>query len=137
MKLKQIQGYRENDDFVSNNTKKYNKPFLETQKKKRGQRGKQKIPPSGHLAPTIQIRDGVCYPRIDSLNEEQRKIRLHNNPEEVPYWFIWLFQWTEKDPLTGFWRTRSKNVPVGKIPLIKNAIASRQGIAKILKIIES
>ena len=69
MKLEQIQEDRSNLGLLSTNTKKYNKPFLNkdkdtlTLKRKRGQRGNQKNSPSGHLAATIQIRNGVYYPR--------------------------------------------------------------------------
>jgi len=106
-------------------------------KKNRGQRGIQKHPPSGHLAPTIQIRNGICYPRINKVNESLRRKILHQYPEKVPEWFVWLYQWSEQDPQTGLWRTRSKIVPRPKILTIKKAIAQKRGIAQILKLIES
>lgn len=104
--------------------------------KKHGERGHQKHPPSGHLAPTIQTKRGIFYPRIDGLDEQERRARLHDHPEDVPEWFVWLYQWGEKDPDTGLWRTRSKRVPTYQIFSIKNAIASDMPIAEILKLID-
>jgi hypothetical protein len=106
-------------------------------KRKHGQRGYQKHPPSGHLAPTIQKRKGIFYPRIPNLDEAERLARLHDHPEDTPDWFVWLYQWGEKHPDTGLWRTRSKRVPLEKLFSIKNAISSGQAIAQILKIIDS
>lgn len=101
--------------------------------KKRGQRGKQKISPSGHLAPTIQIRKGIFYPRISGLDEQERRARLHDCPEETPHWFVWLYQWKEKDPTTDLWKTRSKRVPLNKIAFVRYAIHTNKPIARILE----
>ena len=108
-----------------------------TTSRKRGQRGKQKIPASGHLAPTIQSRKGIFYPRIPGLDEQERRARLHDHPEDVPEWFVWLYQWSEKHPVTKLWRTRSKRVPTNKIHSVKYAIASDKPVAEILKQIEN
>ncbi len=110
--------------------------FCLTKTKKQGQRGKQKIPASGHLAPTIQVRKGIFYPRIPGIDELERRARLHDHPEDVPEWFVWLYQWKEKDSETDLWRTRSKRVPVNKLNFVRYAIATDKPISEILKQIE-
>lgn len=104
--------------------------------RKRGQRGKQKIEASGHLAPTIQLRQGVFYPRIEGLDEQERRARLKDHPEDVPHWFVWLYQWKEKHPLTNLWRTRSKRVPINKLNWVRAAISAHKSYREILKQLE-
>jgi hypothetical protein len=99
----------------------------------RGQRGKQKIAASGHLAATIQIRKGIFYPRIPGLDEQERRARLNDHPEDVPHWFVWLYQWGEKDPINKLWRTRSKRVPVNKLDFVRYAISTNKPVAEILQ----
>lgn len=103
-------------------------------KKRRGQRGKQKIPASGHLAATIELKNGRFYPRIANLDEQERIARLHDKPEEVPQWFIWLYQWKEKDE-DNFWRTRSKRVSSSLVHSIKYMIGAEKPVPEILNFI--
>lgn len=105
-------------------------------KNRKGKRGKQKIPPSGHLAPTIQRKNGILYPRLDDIPEHKRLFVLYHCPETKPDWFIWLYQWAQQNPYTGGWYTRSKRVPLSKLTQIKNAIARKETIASILTLIQ-
>lgn len=107
----------------------------ENGKNYRGQRGKQKIPPSGHLAPTIQMKKGRFYPRLSSfITEEERRSKLYNHPEDKPEWFVWLYQWKEKDR-DDLWKTRSKNVPTCLIHSIKYMIGAEKSVEEILNFI--
>jgi hypothetical protein len=96
-----------------------------------GQRGKQKIPPSGHLAPTIQMKNGRFYPRLKHITEEERRARLHDKPEEVPQWFIWFYQWKEKDQ-DDLWKTRSKSLPSHLVHQVKYMIDTEKSVQEIL-----
>jgi hypothetical protein len=100
----------------------------------RGQRGKQKIPPSGHLAPTIQMKKGRFYPRLNSVTEEERRAKLYNHPEDKAEWFVWIYQWKEKDR-DDFWKTRSKSVPTCLIHSIKYMIGAEKSVGEILNFI--
>ena len=131
-----VKSQKLNSHFIRQKTKREKNVFCLTKTKKQGQRGKQKIPASGHLAPTIQVRKGIFYPRIPELNELERRARLHDHPEDVPEWFVWLYQWKEKDSETDLWRTRSKRVPVNKLNFVRYAIATDKPISEILKLIE-
>lgn len=101
----------------------------------RGQRGKQKIPPSGHLAPTIQMKKGRFYPRLsDFVSERERRAKLYNHPEDKPEWFVWLYQWKEKDR-DDLWRTRSKSVPISLIHSLRYMISAEKSVEEILNFI--
>lgn len=101
----------------------------------RGQRGKQKIPPSGHLAPTIQMKKGRFYPRLsDFVTEQQRRAKLYNHPEDKPEWFIWLYQWKEKNR-DDLWKTRSKSVPISLIHSVRYMISAEKSVEEILNFI--
>ena len=101
----------------------------------RGERGKQKIDASGHLAPTIQIRKGIFYQQISGIDEQERRAKLHNHPEDVPHWFVWLYQWGEKNPVTDSWRTLSVRVPVYIVHSVQYMINAEKPIAEILSFI--
>ncbi len=106
----------------------------EKSKRCRGERGKQKIPPSGHLAATVQMKKGRFYPRIPNLDEQERIARLRNKPEEVPQWFTWLYQWKEKDE-DDLWKTRSKRVSSSLVHSIKYMISAEKPVPEILNFI--
>ncbi len=101
----------------------------------RGQRGKQKIPASGHLAPTLQLKNGRFYPSIANLDEQERRAKLYNHPEDVPHWFVWLYQWAEKDPITDLWRTLSFRVSVSIVDSVQYMINSEKSVSQILRFI--
>lgn len=101
----------------------------------RGQRGKQKIPPSGHLAPTIQMKKGRFYPRLSNfVTEQERRAKLYDRPEDKAEWFVWLYQWKEKDR-DDLWKTRSKSVPISLIHSVKYMISAEKSVEEILNFI--
>lgn len=98
-------------------------------------RGEQVIPPSGHLAPTIQIKNGKVYPVANGVDISSREARKKDHPEDVAHWFIWLYQWSEKNPITDLWRTQSLYVPAYLVSTVKYMISAEKSISEILNFI--
>lgn len=113
-----------------------NKTFSLKKRKQSFVRGEQIIPPSGHLAPTVQIKNGKVYPVAEGVDILEREARKTDHPEEVAEWFIWLYQWSEKNPITNLWRTKSVYVPVYLVSTIKYMISAEKPIWEILNFIE-
>lgn len=122
-------------DETRKNSENY-KTFSLKKRKQSFVRGEQIIPPSGHLAPTIQIKNGKVYPVAEGVDILEREARKTDHPEEVAEWFIWLYQWSEKDPITNLWRTKSVYVPAHLVSTIKYMISAEKPISEILNFIE-
>lgn len=95
-------------------------------------RGKQKIPPSGHLAPTIEFKNGKVYPSVINVDIAERQARKFDHPENYPHWFSWFYQWADKDPNTNLWRTHSIRVPTHLIHSIRHMINTHKSVSEIL-----
>lgn len=108
---------------------------MTTTVRKQGKRGLQKLPPSGHLAPTLKIQNGKVYPIVEGVDFSTRQAKKFDHPQEVPSWFFWLYQWSEKDTLTGLWHLRSKYVPSHKVDSVQYMITTKCSVREILKFI--
>jgi len=95
-------------------------------------RGKQKIPPSGHLAPVIEFKNGKAYPAISGVDLQERQARKLDCPEDYPHWFTWFYQWAEKDELTDLWRNNSIRVPPCLVKFVRYMIDRDKSISEIL-----
>jgi hypothetical protein len=105
---------------------------IKDRKLKKRQRGQQKIPPSGHLAPTIQFKNGKVYPAVIGVDLLERQARKFDHPEDYPHWFTWFYQWAEKDLITDLWRTNSIRVPPYLIYSVRHMIHCGKSVSEIL-----
>ncbi len=101
-------------------------------KKRKKERGKQKIPPSGHLAPTIEFKNGKVYPAVVGVDLQERLARKLDRPEDYPHWFNWFYQWADKDTVTQLWKTHSIRVPRHLIHSVRSMIHSNKSVSQIL-----
>lgn len=97
-------------------------------------RGKQKIPPSGHLAPTIEFKNGKVYPAV-SVDLQERLARKSERPQDYPHWFTWFYQWADKDLITDLWRVNSIRVPSYLIHSVRHMINTNKSVPEILSFI--
>ncbi|MBL1208291.1 MAG: C-5 cytosine-specific DNA methylase [Geminocystis sp. GBBB08] len=96
------------------------------------QRGQQKIPPSGHLAPTIEFKNGKVYPAVMGVDLQERLARKSERPEDYPHWFTWFYQWADKDPITDLWTKHSIRVPSYLIHSVGHMISTDKSVSEIL-----
>jgi hypothetical protein len=92
-------------------------------------RGKNKLPPSGHISPTIQRKNGKEYPRIQGA-----RVPL-DLAWDYPEQFVWIYNWCVQDE-DGCWKNRSKCVSMGKIYSVRAAITANKPVSEILQLIE-
>jgi len=92
-------------------------------------RGKNKLPASGHISPTIQRKNGKEYPVV--TGERVPCDLAWDYPEQ----FVWLYNWGVTDA-DGCWKNRSRRVPVSKIYSVRSAIAANKPVEEILHLIE-
>lgn len=95
-------------------------------------RGKQKKLPSGHLAPTIEFKNGKVYPALIGVDLQERIARKSQRPEDYSHWFTWFYQWAEKDFKTDLWKTKSIRVPVNLIYSVRSMINTNKSVSEIL-----
>jgi len=105
---------------------------IKDRKLKKRQRGEQKIPPSGHLAPVIEFKNGKVYPSVIGVDLQERLARKLDRPEDYPHWFTWFYQWAEKDPITDLWRTNSIRVPHYLVYSVRFMIYTGKSVSEIL-----
>jgi len=105
---------------------------IKDRKLKKRQRGEQKIPPSGHLAPVIEFKNGKVYPSVIGVDLQERLARKLDRPEDYPHWFTWFYQWAEKDPITDLWRTNSIRVPHYLVYSVRSMIHTNKSVSEIL-----
>jgi hypothetical protein len=110
---------------------------IKNRKLKKRQRGEQKIAPSGHLAPTIEFKNGKVYPAVIGIDLQERLARKLERPEDYPHWFTWFYQWGEKDPITDLWRTNSIRVPSHLIYSVRFMIYRNKSVSEILLFIRT
>jgi hypothetical protein len=92
---------------------------------------KQKSPkknPSGTLYKFIQNKTNkggriATYPKVEGKR----------NPRKERDWY-WAYCWDEKDE-DGEWRTRKRSVRIEKVEIVRKAIAEKQIIEEILKLL--
>lgn len=104
---------------------------IKDRKLKKRQRGEQKIPPSGHLAPTIEFKNGKVYPSVIGVDLRERHARKLDRPEDYPHWFTWFYQWADKDS-QDLWRVHSIRVPPYLILSVRHMINTNKSVPEIL-----
>lgn len=105
---------------------------IKDRKLKKRQRGEQKIPPSGHLAPTIEFKNGKVYPAVIGIDLQERLACKSERPEDYPHWFTWFYQWADKDPITDLWTKHSIRVPSYLIHSVRSMISTDKSVSEIL-----